>query len=324
MKLSTKSLKRLIKGAVYFTEDKGYLSCFRYSREQIEYMAQESYDYGWRLRAMFSGGIRIELKTEADRISFEYKASGSCDRSNTIDLYENGVLKQVYKIGDKLKGKVEFMLTEGKKRVFVYLPCESRLDIKNFTVNGKYESVKSNGKRLLIIGDSITQGAGPEISSSAYINVLSRKTGYNILGQGVGGYRYEPGDLMKIDGFEPEKIIVFLGTNYYEEDCLTKCNYDYKRAVEDFYVRITELYPQAPILSITPLWRNNDVDWDRFNWCIDTIKGVCEKYENVRVVDGLDLVPNVDECFSDKVHPNAYGSYLLCENLIKYMKEIGF
>ena len=105
------------------------------------------------------------------------------------------------------------MLTEGKKRVFVYLPCESRLDIKNFTVNGKYESVKSNGKRLLIIGDSITQGAGPEISSSAYINVLSRKTGYNILGQGVGGYRYEPGDLMKIDGFEPEKIIVFLGTN---------------------------------------------------------------------------------------------------------------
>ena len=44
-------------------------------------------------------------------------------------------------------------------------------------------------------------------------------------------------------------------------------------------------------------------------------------YENVKVVDGFDLVPNVDECFADGVHPNAYGSVHLANNIKEILKK---
>jgi hypothetical protein len=42
------------------------------------------------------------------------------------------------------------------------------------------------------------------------------------------------------------------------------------------------------------------------------------------VVEGFSLMPNVDECLSDGIHPNAYGSELLATNLYRFMKEKKF
>ncbi|MBO5287137.1 MAG: SGNH/GDSL hydrolase family protein [Clostridia bacterium] len=323
MRLSSKTLKRLVKGAVYFTEDRGYLTCHRYSKAQVEYMADEKYDWGWRMRAGFCGGVRLEFKTDAKTVSFDYRASHSHERSNTVDLYVDDRLTQVYKLENRLKGKITFNMPQGEKRVTIYLPCECNLEIKGFTLDGSYKSIKDKGERVLIIGDSITQGAGPDIASASYLNILTRKIPNTYLGQGIGGYRYEPQDLMRVEGFEPDKIIVFLGTNYYEY-ALENGKYDYGKAVEDFYARLIELYPSTPILVITPLWRTNAYEWEKFLWCINKIKSVCESYPSIRVADGFELMPNVAECLADGVHPNTYGSTLLAENLINFMRDIKF
>ncbi|MBQ9743541.1 MAG: SGNH/GDSL hydrolase family protein [Clostridia bacterium] len=321
MKLSDTTVKKFYKGAVHFEKDRGYLIAYKYSKAQLDYMANPSYDHGWRWRAKISGGIRLELITDATELSFDYTASHTHETANTVDLYIDNILYSVYEIGEKLKGKITFTMPKGEKRATVYLPCESIFGIKNFEINGGYKSVKSKGPKILVLGDSITQGAGPQIASASYLNTLSRELNATFLGQGVGGYRYEPCDLMRVDGFEPDKIIVFLGTNYYDTPLE---QYDYKGAVNEYYRVITEMYPDIPILSITPLWRNNDVDFDRLHWCIDTIKDACSHYEQVIVADGFSLVPNVDQCFSDGVHPNAYGSRLLATNLISFMKKSNF
>ncbi|MBO5261683.1 MAG: SGNH/GDSL hydrolase family protein [Clostridia bacterium] len=317
MRLTGKTLKRLTKGAVYFEENKGYFVPYRYSKEQIDYMARPEYDWGWRMYAGFTGGIRLEFKTDSENISFDYRASHSHERGNTVDLYINGVLTSIYKIEDRLKGKVEFTLPAGKKLVTLYLPGESKLEIKNFTLDGGYEAVKDKGQRVLVIGDSITQGAGPDFASASYLNSLQRKTGYTILDQGIGGYRFEAKDLMKVTGFEPDKIIAFLGTNYYE--CVD--TYDYERAAFDFYKRLSEIYPNTKILAITPIFRTRDLDVERFSWCINKIKDACALYPNITVADGLDLMPNVAECLADGVHPNTYGSEMIAQNLFKFIKD---
>ncbi|MBQ7760954.1 MAG: SGNH/GDSL hydrolase family protein [Clostridia bacterium] len=315
MKLSSKTLKRLFKGALHFKEERGYLTAFRYEKSQLDYMEDKSFDWGWRMRAKFTGCMRIEFKTNARSISFDYLASEIHERANTIDLCVNGTLVKVHKIGESKKGRVELSLDEGDKRVAIYMPCECELAIKNFTIDGNYSSVREKGKKLLILGDSITQGAGVSMVSYAYPNVLQRETGYNVIAQGIGGYRFEPKDLTTLDSFEPDKILVFLGTNYY--DCY---DYDYESATKEYFKRIKELYPNTPIYEVTPLWRNNDVDWDRFNWCIDTVKKAC--YENgITVIDGFDLVPNVDECFADGVHPNSIGAYLLGTRIANVIKK---
>lgn len=320
MKLSASTLKKLIKGALAYEYKNGYLTPFRYSQAQLDYMADPSYDYGWRARARFAGPIRIEFITDSSYVSFDYRASDMHERSNTIDLYVNGTLTSVYKIEDRLRASVRFELPDGEKRVTIYLPCESKLDIKNFTIDKKYKSIKDKGEKILIIGDSITQGAGTEISSAAYANVISRELGYNIIAQGIGGYRFEAKDLMLVDNFTPSRIVVFLGTNYYEKDC-EKNGYFYDKAVEEFYDKLTELYPTTKIIAITPLWRNNGIDWERFYWCIDKIKSACKKHPQIKVLDGFSLVPNVDECFSDRVHPNSYGSLLLAEGIMRELKK---
>ena len=318
MKLSNKTLSKLIKGACYFEIKDGYLSSYRFSKAQIENLSKNAYDKCWLTYALMSGPQRIEFKTSSTEINFDYKSSKS-HANNTIDLYIDNVLYRVYHINDTLKGKVEFFLPQGQKLVSIYMPCESTVQIKNFTINGGYKSVKKSEKRVLIIGDSITQGAGPEVASLAYADALARELGYDILAQGIGGYRYEPNDIMKIDGFEPDKIIVALGTNWYDDS-----SYDYELNVSEFYEKLTSVFPNIPILAITPIWRGDIDNWDRFIWCINKIKDTCAKYECIRLVDGFTLVPNVEECFSDKAHPNCFGSLMYSSNLIKSIRKLKF
>ena len=318
MKLTAKTLNKFAKNVLSYKEERGYITFYRYTKAQLDFMEDKSYDWGWRMRGKFTGCIRLEFITDSTEISFEYKTTHSHERANTIDLYVDGILTSVYKINDTLKGKIEYSLPEGEKKIIIYLPNESELAIKNFTLNGNYKSVKDKGERIYILGDSITQGAGPDIASAAYFNALARNTNNTYIAQGIGGYRYEPRDLMRLDGFEPDKIVVFLGTNYYDTPIE---RYDYRWAVEEFYKRLTELYPETPVISITPLWRNNNVDWPRFMWCINTIKEACAPYKNVRVVDGFTLMPNVDECFADGIHPNAYGSLFLADNIAKELTK---
>lgn len=312
MILTSEQLKKLFKGAVYFTERDGYLTPYRYSKAQVEYMARAEYDWGWRMRAGFSGGIRIELLTDAREISMEYRASHSHERSNTVDLYINGVRHDSYHIEEKLSGKIKFTPPSGEKRVTIYLPCESLFEIKNFSVSGEYTPISDNGEKILVIGDSITQGAGPDEAGCSYLNILTREMPYTFLGQGIGGYRYEPQDLMRVEGFEPDKLIVFLGTNYYEY-ALTEGGYNYGLAVEEFYKKLNELYPDIPTLVITPLFRTNANEWNKFLWCINKIKTEAEKYSNITVADGFELMPNESECLADGVHPNIRGSRLLAD-----------
>lgn len=323
MRFSANSLKKLVKGACYFEEDGGYLTPFRFCKRQINMTKRDGYNEAWRNRILFSGGIRLELKTNARNISFCYKAYfGDCQvggRSTSIDTWVDGVL---YSIADvnSLSGKVSIPLPEGEKLVKIYLPNYCMLSIKGFTVDGQYKSVKDKGQRVLVIGDSITNGFGSMFSSGSYFNELQRLTGYNMLSQGIGGYRYEPEELDYIDGFMPDKVITFLGTNWYNSP---EC-YDYEKAAVDYYKRLTELYKGKQIIAISPLWRGDDIDRERFDWCRSIVKRECEKYESITFVDGYTLVPNVEECFCDKIHPNEYGCLLLAENLHKIIKKVKF
>ena len=322
MKFSANSLKKLIKGACYYEIDRGYVTPYKFSKKQIDSMEREGFDPFWRERAVFTAGIRLEIKTDSSYISFDYKSSmgtSLCDRSNSLDVWVNGELYSVLHL-EKAKGNVKIDLPKGEKHVAIYLPNDCRFSVKSLTIDGYYKSVKDKGQRVLVIGDSITQGYGPMFSSGSYFNELQRMTGYNMLNQGIGGYRCEPVDLMYVDGFEPDKIVTFLGTNWYEH-----LAYDYEGATRDFYKRLTELYPDKQILAVSPIWRCDDsLDRERFDWCRGIVKRECAKHENITFVEGYSLIPNVEDCFCDKVHPNEYGCYMIAKNLHKEMKKIGF
>lgn len=322
MRLSAKTLIKFARGGASYKADKGVFRAFRFSEKQIEYMCSDAFEQGWKNWAMHTGAIRLEFKTDATKISFDYVASSWIKESNTVDFIVDGRLEAVYRVDDSSKGHIEHTMKQGYKKIIICLPCITSFGIKNFTLNGGYKSVKFPSKKILILGDSITHGGGPTMSSATYVNMLAMKTGYEIIGQGIAGYRYEPREsMMVVDGFNPDKVVVFLGTNCYEASHIEN-GYDYKRAVYEYYDKLTRLYPETPILCVTPLWRNNNVDWERFSWCINTIKSACARYDRIKVVDGLDIVPHADEFFADKIHPTAYGSTFIANAIEKALKEI--
>jgi hydroxymethylpyrimidine pyrophosphatase-like HAD family hydrolase len=70
----------------------------------------------------------------------------------------------------------------------------------------------------------------------------------------------------------------------------------------------------TPITVITPLYRTNAYEWERFLWCIQTIKNACKPYK-IRVIDGFDLMPSDAKYLADGVHPNMMGTVCIANKI---------
>ncbi|WP_026519544.1 SGNH/GDSL hydrolase family protein [Butyrivibrio sp. FCS006] len=316
MVLTNEELKDLYFGAYEFKEtDDGYIQAFQYSKKQIDYF-EKVFDF-WYERCTASSAKTLEFTTEAKEISFDYKIiwKGSPD---SFELVVDGLVTAITYVKDIMDvGTITWELPEGKKNVIIYLPADATALIRNFTTDSPVERAKKNEK-VLWLGDSITQGYGPLRSSCTYVSVANRLLNYEIVNQGIGGYIYDKGSLMKMEGYDPDKIIVALGTNQYGDEDMT--------AVEEYYETLTGIYGhEIPILCISPIWRGDSVEG------IPTLMAFCKKvkeiagrYENVKIIDGMKLVPHLSEYFLDNLHPNCLGCEIYAGNLVREIRRIGF
>jgi len=316
MKLSNKELQNYYFGAYNFEETKdGYLKAFQYSKPQIEYFKKTS--EFWYERCLASNGKTLEFETCATKISFDIKISwvGSND---TIELLVDGVISKIVYIKDcKKEDNITFNMPEGKKSVIIYLPSDSTVDIKNFEINDTAKAPIKKEK-VLWLGDSITQGYGTFRSAHMYVSVANRLLGYDIINQGIGGYVYDKNSLMKMDGYMPDKIIVALGTNQYGCEDMTD--------IEEYYERLFEIYGKdIPVLTITPLWRGDNVEGipTLISFC-DKLKAICKRYDNITIVDGFKLVPHLEEYYIDNLHPNELGGEIYGRNLVLEIQKHNF
>ena len=316
MKLTKEEFKSIISGAVRFEEtEDGYIYPHQYTKEQVEYF--KSANTFWFDRSTASNARTIEIATDATRISFDYKIiwSGSND---SVELFVDGTVTEILYVKDmEEEGIITFGLPCGSKSVCIYLPADATLLVRDFELDGDWELVHKDVK-ILWIGDSITQGYGPLRSSCTYVSVANRILNCEVINQGIGSYVYDINSITPIPGFVPDIIIVAMGTNQHQID-------GQESVIREFYYELTSLYPDVPVLCITPIWRG-DVP-KTFNMLLeirDTIKSICNSYKHISVVDGFSLVPHLEEYFLDKLHPNVLGSELYGRNLADYIMKIGF
>lgn len=316
MRLSNEELKKFYFGAYSFSEtEDGFLQAFQYGVPQMEYFKGAS-DF-WYERCFASTAKTLEFDTTATELSFDYKIiwMGSMD---TFELVVDGLVSQIYYVKELEKeGRLTFTLPKGSKNVIVYLPADETVLVKKFEMNATAEVPKKSDK-VLWLGDSITQGFGPLRSSHTYVSVANRLLNYDIINQGIGGYVYDKKSLMKMEGYLPDKIIVSLGTNQYGTESMVD--------IEEYYERLMELYgSDIPVLCITPIWRGDSPEGIptlvKFR---ENLKKICEKYDNIKIVDGFTLVPHLSEYFLDDLHPNALGAEVYGRNLVLAIEELGF
>ena len=314
MKLTNEELKKIYCGALYFED--GYLKANQYTKAQMDYF--EKAFLMWFERCDASSAKTIEFKTAARKVSFEYKIIWKCSE-DSIELAIDGLATEIAYLKDiDMEGSIFWDMPEGEKNVTIYLPSDATILIRNFEIDSTYESIQKNEK-VLWLGDSITQGYGPLRSYQTYVSVANRVLNYDILNQGIGGYVYDKNSLMKMEGYNPDKIIVALGTNQYGDE-------NGPQVVSEYYETLIGIYGEdIPILVITPLWRGDNLEGvptlEKF---CSTIREIVGKYKNIKVVDGFKMVPHLEEYYLDNLHPNGLGTEVYGRNLVEEIRRLGF
>ncbi len=315
MKLSNEQLKSIYFGALRFEEtEDGYLQAFQYTQSQMDYF-KNAFEF-WYDRCFATTAKTFEFTTTATKISFGYKFiwKGSED---SFELFVDGMATKVLYVKDlEEEGTVSLELPEGEKKVIVYLPADATVLVRDFEINGEYAPAKK-GEKVLWIGDSITQGYGPLRSAHTYVSVANRLLNYDILNQGIGGYVYDKNTMVPMEGYQPDKIIIAMGTNQFGSETMD--------AVEEYYKCLKTVYGDTPVLCVSPIWRGDRPEaYDVFTRFCENVKRIAGQYSNVTVVDGLTLVPHLPEYFLDNLHPNCLGTELYGRNLVDAIKKIGF
>ena len=77
-------------------------------------------------------------------------------------------------------------------------------------------------------------------------------------------------------------------------------------------------------MTILPVWRKNleqVTAAGSFSGMHEIIRRICAEYPAVRIVDGMTLVPHLDQCFqSDGLHPNDEGHAMMADAVCKMLE----
>ena len=268
--------------------------------------------------------MSIEFMTDAKRISFKWKRIPQSDtRHFSFDILADGVI-----VGGFCKdnytepyGECDFEIPgNGKRHVSLRLPNYAGIEISDFETDGEAEKIVKE-KRILVLGDSITQGAGSGHTSLSYANVIADKLNMSILNQAIGGDVFFADNLGEDIGFDPDVITVSYGTNGWAG------GRDAASERKRYFEKLKRLYPGATVFAVLPIWRDDGFKEDagavnRLGFTLDEVRNQIAANASLfgfNVLNGKNYVPHLKECFIDGLHPNATGYSWYAEGMLKDM-----
>lgn len=306
--LSQNELLSLVSNKSNVTVDsEGYMDIERFTPEQKSYLESIGMSSPTNVRL-----AEISFTTNSSVIEFDYNMSGT--KVGYISTYIDGELSSE---SDATQfdgyGTYTQKLDGNSHRVTIYLPQQG-MTIKDFKIASAAEIQPITGRtRAMFYGDSITQGIGIYKAADCYVNTLARLMDYEVLNYGVSGYVFDPKQIKESSYFEPEIIYVAYGTN----DATAKTDFEtnFEPKVRQFITNLRELYPQTPITLITPIWTNWADRIANLDAARSIITTVAAEFENVSVINGLELIPAESKYFGDDLHPNTLGAAAYAKNL---------
>ena len=212
-------------------------------------------------------------------------------------------------------------------------------------------------KKILFLGDSITEGYGPQDIENVYWKRLERETGCISVGYGISGTRIARQQVPSVDPREDQYfrsrveamdenadvVVIFGGTNDYGHgDAAIGCFGDrtddtFYGALHNLYSDLIAKYPTAQLVVMTPLHRagENKVYNDRGVRCVGCLQDYVDiimevaGYYGIPVLDlhrvsGLQPeVPALREAYvPDGLHPNDAGHGLICSRLKGFLETL--
>jgi len=324
--LDRKTMESITTGALEFGWENGGLAPERFtavqrahvherSKEQPRDMASVALDF--YTDALW---LRLEIGTRRERNAFAF------------DLLENGVLKDTQRPVMPAEGEepfvtAEFSLSEGEKRITLYLPWDRAARIRRVELpDGASLRPYLHRRSFVAFGDSITHGCCATHPSVTYVNQLSRLLDACAVNQGMGGEYMRADNLMPGTYPEFDFVTIAYGTNDYRHNTAAVFDAD----MPEFLRRAAAEFPGKPIFVILPLWRLQEGQgkiWEMGRTLEEVracIRQEAAKYPNMHIVEGAALVPHLPEFYEDKflLHPNDLGFSQMALNLYRQIAPI--
>ena len=326
-KLDFELIKKLTFGAARIEENDGKISFFRFTKEQQDIYKQASLDF--YMKSFSTSGISLEFETDSDNFSLSVEVSKGSSRSFfTHSIFVDGekVDELSGDIGNSENVPVEktFKLSDGMKKVKILFPWSvaSSLVALKLDDNAKVIPVTKKYK-ILMLGDSITQGYDAMIPENAYAIQIAEHFEAEARNKGIAGECFFPELVAKCEDFKPDLITVAYGTNDWKYT--TKEEFDKK--CKQFYTNLRNAYPGIKIIALTPIWRvdigSDYISGVPLTYIGEYIKKVSQEIPDMTVIDCMDCVPHNPEYYqTDGVHPIDSGFRYYANNLWKKMEDL--
>ena len=298
---------------------------------------------GFYVKALTTSGVRLSFETDSPSMELDISIIKVMGRSyGTVEVICNGqALENINNYSHMdlprayaelsypdVRKSMHYDLGDGLKRIEILFPRTAGVYLHALSLaDGATLTPVKPGKKLLVFGDSITQGFDCLRPSSHYVYRLAASLDAEEFNKGIGGERHVPALVACEEPFTPDYILVAYGTNDWAHETPQlleeKCS--------GLYKILAEKYPGVPVITITPIWRSNifsfaeHVKFESFQQVEDCILRITAQYPNVTVIKGFDLVPHDKSYFADwGLHPNDAGFYHYGKNLVAALKECGF
>ncbi len=317
-KLSFEEIKRILFGGVEFEEKDGALSAHRFTEKQRAIWKAIGDFVGGG--ALCTAGIRLDFHTDADHITF--RVSGKDLRSLHDDTYKFEVLIDGLFHSSTLcvhQNTIEAALPAGGHRVTLVFPSHIRGYLHEMLISeGATLTPHPYGKKILLTGDSITQGWNSRLDCRSYAWRIALALNADLLNHGVGGSCFHK-TVYKELSFEPELITVAYGCNDYSH---TESEEALRTNIADFFSALKERYPDTRTVGILPIPRLSEPSDKPLKTFANCRRIIREEYavRGIEIIDGFDLMPANEALYADHLHPNADGFAVYAENLIPYLK----
>lgn len=339
MQIKTEDLRAAAIGAVSVTEENGGATFHRFSISEEEMykvldVKQNRTDYK---KAHAPAGVKLKFKTDSKTLSISATASVASRRYFSFDVFENGKFITSLSNFNEHDLKFDFTttdialtefsaftpLSEGEKEITIYLPWS--VAIKDFKLNlddgASFIPSEKPKKKLLVYGDSITQGYDALYPHRRYAARLAEALCAEEINKGIGGEVFRPELVSHKADFFPDYVTVAYGTN----DWSRVKKEDFMKNAKEFYTILSKNYPDSKIFAITPIWRAESTKnsaLGAFSFVDEYISEIADSLPNVTVIHGIDLVPHYIDLYADlRLHPRDAGFDFYFANLYSEIKK---
>ncbi len=305
MRLTLEQIKDLTVGSVEIEQTADGIHFYKMQKSQVEAFYALSDILG--VRAKTTTGIRLDFETDSKFLAFEVKSGAR------FEYLIDGVYQGKVAIGEDKRAKIELV---APCRVTLVFPSHEIGIIDNPELSDGARVVRHQfDKKVLFIGDSITQGWNSGIDTLSYAYRTSFALNYDSIIQGVGGAYYHASTFAD-SGFDPDIVIVAYGTNDVNH---FKTKDEMVEQLRAYLGMVKETYKRSKIYVISPIWVSGGAEEKRMGNLWECYALIADEIEKCAVehIRGLDLVPHEGRFFADDLHPNADGFGEYKGNLVK-------